>query len=74
MQYPDEIKGGTIFTKPIISLDIFATSKAIINPDLELKNKIHGKDLLPFIKGFENGYPREYLYWRNNGHQPYKWC
>ena len=43
MQWPDEIKGGTIFTKPIISLDIFATSKAIINPDLELKNKIHGR-------------------------------
>ena len=42
MQWPDEIKGGTI-SKPIISLDIFATSKAIINPDLELKNKIHGK-------------------------------
>ena len=71
MQWPDEIKGGAIFTKPIISLDIFATSKAIINPDLELKNKIHGKDLLPFIKGFDNGYPHEYLYWRNNGHQPY---
>ena len=26
---------------------------------------------ITFIKGFDNGYPHEYLYWRNNGHQPY---
>ena len=71
MQWPDEIKGGTVFGKPIISLDIFATSKAIINADLKLKNEIHGKNLLPFIKGEDSGYPHEYLYWRNNGHQPY---
>ena len=23
------------------------------------------------IKGNDGGYPHEYLYWRNNGHQPY---
>ena len=44
MQWPNEIKGGTVFGKPIISLDIFATSKAIINADLKLKNEIHGKN------------------------------
>ena len=29
------------------------------------------KTYCPFIKGEDSGYPHEYLYWRNNGHQPY---
>ena len=42
MQWPNEIKSGTIFKKPIISLDIFAKSKAIISPDLGSNNLIIG--------------------------------
>ena len=50
MQWPNQIEGGTLFKKPIISLDIFATSKAIINPDLELKNKFMEKTYYHLLK------------------------
>ena len=49
MQWPNKIKPKTKYSNPIISLDIFATMKSIINPDLELPNEIHGKNILPYI-------------------------
>ena len=43
MHWPAKIKPNTVFEKPVISLDIFATIKSVINPSLELKNPLHGK-------------------------------
>ena len=37
MHWPAKIKPNTVFEKPVISLDIFATIKSVINPSLELK-------------------------------------
>ena len=42
MQWPGQIKGGQTFDKPVSSLDIFATSKAITSPEITPKNKLHG--------------------------------
>ena len=70
MHWPAKIKPNTVFEKPVISLDIFATIKSVINPNLELKNPIHGKNLMPYISGNNNDAPHDYLFWRNNGHQP----
>ena len=55
------------YSKPIISLDIFATMKSIINPELELPNEIHGKNILPYILGEKEGYPHKDLFWKYNG-------
>ena len=70
MHWPSKIKPNTVFEKPVISLDIFSTIKSVINPSLELKNPLHGKNLMPYINGNNNDAPHEYLFWRNNGHQP----
>ena len=70
MHWPAKIKPNTVFEKPVISLDIFATIKSVINPSLELKNPLHGKNLMPYISGKNNDAPHDYLFWRNNGHQP----
>jgi arylsulfatase A-like enzyme len=70
MHWPAKIKPNTVFEKPVISLDIFATIKSVINPSLELKNPLHGKNLMPYISGKNNEAPHDYLFWRNNGHQP----
>ena len=67
MQWPNKIKPKTKYSKPIISLDIFATMKSIINPELELPNEIHGKNILPYILGEKEGYPHEDLFWKYNG-------
>ena len=66
MQWPKEIKGGQIFDKPIISLDIFATSKALTSPHIKPKNDLHGVNLIPFLKGENKNQPHEFLFWRNN--------
>ena len=67
MQWPNKIKPKTKYSKPIISLDIFATMKSIINPELELPNEIHGKNILPYILGEKEGYPHKDLFWKYNG-------
>jgi|TARA_B110000259_G_scaffold15115_1_gene15886 arylsulfatase A-like enzyme len=66
MQWPKEIKGGQVFDKPIISLDIFATSKALTSPNIPSKNELHGVNLIPFLKGDNLEAPHEFLFWRNN--------
>ena len=66
MQWPNEIEGGQVFDKPVISLDIFATLKAITSPSVKSKNELHGVSLIPFIKGDNKKDPHDYLFWRNN--------
>ena len=66
MQWPREIQGGQIFNKPVISLDIFATSKALTSPLVESKNELHGVNLIPFLKCENNNQPHDFLFWRNN--------
>jgi arylsulfatase A-like enzyme len=66
MQWPSQIKGGLIYDKPVISLDIFATSKALTSPNIVSKNELHGVNLIPFLKGEKLNAPHDYLFWRNN--------
>ena len=66
MQWPGQIKGGQTFDKPVSSLDIFATSKAITSPEITPKNKLHGVNLIPFLKGEKKHSPHSNLFWRNN--------
>ena len=67
MQWPKKIKPKITFDNPVSSFDIFATMKSIINPDLELPNKIHGKNILPYVLGEKSGTPHESLFWKING-------
>ena len=67
MQWPNIIKSNSTYDNPVSSFDIFATIKSIINPDLELPNQIHGKNILPFISGEKDGMPHENLFWKING-------
>ena len=67
MQWPKKIKPKTTYDNPVSSFDIFATMKSIINPDLELPNKIHGKDILPYVLSEKSGAPHESLFWKING-------
>ena len=39
MQWPSQITVGLIYDKPVISLDIFATSKALTSPNIVSKNE-----------------------------------
>ncbi|MFY7899220.1 MAG: sulfatase-like hydrolase/transferase, partial [Chitinophagaceae bacterium] len=64
MRWPAEIPANTKYDKPVISLDIFATIANNIQKAPQTKNNLDGVNLLPFIKGNNNNYPHEYLFWR----------
>ncbi|MFT5465739.1 MAG: arylsulfatase A-like enzyme [Verrucomicrobiales bacterium] len=61
MQWPAKLEGGQVFTKPVISLDVFATIAAT-RPDPP--RNLDGVDLLPFLTGVNEGNPHETLFWR----------
>ena len=65
MQWPSKIKPGTIFDKPIIALDVFATVASAASAEKYIRNDIDGVDILPYITGEKSGLPHKYLYWQN---------
>ena len=65
MQWPNKIEPGTIYDKPIIALDIFATVASAAKAEKYIKNKIDGVNLIPYLSGNKPGSPHEYLYWKN---------
>ncbi len=65
MQWPNKIKPGTIYDKPIIALDIFATVASAAKAEKYIINEIDGVNLIPYLSGKKSGSPHEYLYWKN---------
>ena len=65
MQWPNKIEPGTIYDKPIIALDIFATVASAAKAEKHIKNEIDGVNLIPYLSGNKPGSPHEYLYWKN---------
>ena len=65
MQWPNKIKAGTRYDKPIIALDIFQTISVAASAEKYILNDIDGIDLLPYLTGQNSGSPHEYLYWKN---------
>tara|TARA_B100000674_G_scaffold72850_1_gene50316 strand:+ start:659 stop:2071 length:1413 start_codon:yes stop_codon:yes gene_type:complete len=65
MQWPNKIKAGTTYDKPIIALDIFQTVSVAASAEKYITNDIDGIDLLPYLTGENSGLPHEYLYWKN---------
>jgi arylsulfatase A-like enzyme len=63
MKWPAQITANTIYNKPVISLDIFATIVGYLG--CKTKSELDGQDLLPFLKSDNNKHPHEFLYWRN---------
>jgi arylsulfatase A-like enzyme len=65
MQWPGVIAAGTVYEKPIISLDIFATALGSLEKTVQTKNPLDGVNLIPFLTGKKKGAPHEILFWRN---------
>ena len=64
MKWQGHIEGGTVYSKPISSLDIFSTACAaagIITP----KDRLYdGVDLIPFVNGQVGDEPHKAIFWR----------
>ncbi len=64
IQWPAKIKAGTVYTKPIISLDILATVAEASKSKIDPRKPLDGVNLIPFLNGSNNNVPHEYLFWR----------
>ena len=71
MQWPGVIAAGTVYEKPVISLDIFATALGSLQKTVQTKNPLDGVNLIPFLTGKKKGAPHEILFWRNQDMKAY---
>jgi arylsulfatase A-like enzyme len=60
--WPGHLPAGTVYDKPVISLDVAATSVALAG--LPKDPALDGVDLIPFVKGEKETAPHERLFWR----------
>ncbi len=65
MQWKNHIKPGTVYTRPVISLDIFATIAQMIGINLPADRKYDGVNLLPYANGKKEDAHAE-LFWRSD--------
>lgn len=64
MKWPGKIPAGTVYDKPVISLDILPTVAAAANVSTAGSKPLDGVNLLPFVEAKEQGTPHEVLYWK----------
>jgi arylsulfatase A-like enzyme len=60
--WPGHLPAGTVYDRPVISLDVAATAVALAG--LPKDPALDGVNLTPFVKGEDNGSPHERLFWR----------
>ena len=63
-QWKGNLPAGKTFTKPVISLDIFATVAAAANAPPRKSRPLDGVDLLPHLDGTVTSTPHQELFWR----------
>jgi len=66
-RWPGRLPAGSIYTNPVISLDIFATAVALAGGVMPADRPMDSVNLMPYLLGETNGPPHEYLFWRQNG-------
>ncbi|MGI9495033.1 MAG: sulfatase [Mariniblastus sp.] len=66
VQWKGKIPAGKVYHQPVSSFDIYATAVAN-SAGVSIPEQVEGVDLLPFLKGEDQGRPHETLYWRQGG-------
>lgn len=70
MQWPAQIKAGTVYQHPVTALDIFASLAAVTEARLPEDRVFDGVNLFPFVRGeFGDNKPHDALYWRSMHHK-----
>ncbi|MFZ1863937.1 MAG: sulfatase-like hydrolase/transferase [Polyangiales bacterium] len=64
MKWKGTVPAGTRYAHPVSSTDIFATSVAAVGGVLPSDREYDGVDLIPYVKGQNEGLPHERLFWR----------
>lgn len=66
VQWKGKIPAGEVYHQPVSSFDIYATAVAN-SAGVTVPEQVEGVDLIPFLKGEDQGRPHETLYWRQGG-------
>ena len=69
VQYPRRLDGGEVFRKPVSSLDILPTAVGLAGGELPAGKEYDGVDLMPYLRGRDDGDPHEALFWRNGSNR-----
>jgi hypothetical protein len=64
MKWPGQIPAGLRFDEMVSSLDILGTMVGQQAGGSPAKNPLDGVNLLPFLKGEQNGAPHDQLFWK----------
>lgn len=70
-RFPGKIPAGRVERRAVVSLDLFATAVAAAGLDVSGAGAGDGVDLLPFLAGKIEGEPRESIFWRVGGKEPF---
>ncbi|MBI1760734.1 MAG: sulfatase-like hydrolase/transferase [Acidobacteria bacterium] len=65
IRFPGRIKAGSVYDKPISSLDLFPTAVALAGAKMPADRAYDGLDLLPYLTGKKKTAPHDVLCWRN---------
>jgi arylsulfatase B len=64
LQWPGNLRGGSIYERPVSTVDIFATTFAAAGLDLPGGSDLDSVNILPYIRDGREGSPHNTLYWR----------
>ena len=64
MRWPDRIKAGSEYQRPVTHIDIFNTAAAAAGVSVPADREIDGVDLLPYVNGTLEDDPHEAIFWR----------
>ncbi len=64
MQWPGTLPAGTVYEKPVISLDLYPMAADLANAPVPPDRRLDGVNLLPYLTGEAAGDPHETLFWR----------
>jgi arylsulfatase A-like enzyme len=61
---PDHIEAGSIYDKPVSSLDLTPTFVELAGGTIRPEDKLDGVNILPFLSGENGGAPHPEMHWR----------
>jgi arylsulfatase B len=64
IQWSGRLPAGKVYSRPVISLDVFATAAALAGNQAGQVKATDGKNLIPYLTGAEDQPPHDLLFWR----------
>jgi hypothetical protein len=65
MQWKAKLPAGSVYEKPVMAFDIYATALAAAGIPAPEDQPLDGVDLVPFVKGDREDAPHDMLFWRS---------